>query len=348
MVLPNYNHGPYVGRALDALLAQDVLPDEVIVIDDASHDSSASIIREYSEKHPRIHSIFNSENRGVVAALRQGLGLARGTYVYFAAADDWVAPGFFARSLKLLDQYRQADMACADAILVDGHTGEFSGHRPIIRPSFHLGFVDPAAALRLLARTDNWIWTGSALFRTAAVLAAGGLDPDLRSFADGFLARKIALTSGFCYTPQVGLYCSLFSTGFSHALLLDRDQGRELAEIAIKKISDDPSFPAWYPSVFRRRCHFAVARLALEGYPRHNELLLEMGSRSPLERRVLGLAIGLPTRRLAHTAALFLLWRRWRPHSLVRLAMTALQRFFEGRPEEAAQLRTSLGREDDR
>ena len=348
VVLPNYNHGTYVGRALDALLTQDVLPDEVIVIDDASRDSSASIIRAYSEKHPRIHSIFNSENRGVVEALQQGLRIARGTYVYFAAADDWVAPGFFARSLKLLDEYRQADMACADAILVDGRTGAFRGDRPIIRPSFHTGFVDPGAARRLLARTDNWIWTGSALFRIEAVLAAGGLDPDLRSFADGFLARKIALTSGFCYTPQVGLYCSLFSTGFSHSLLLDRDQARRLGEIAIKKISDDPRFPAWYPAVFRRRWHFAVARLALEGYPRHKALLIEMGSRSSFERRVLGLAIELPMRRLAHTAALFLLWRRWRPHSLVRLAMTALQRFYEGRPEKDAVARISLEQEGGR
>ncbi len=342
VVLPNFNHGAYVARALNALLAQDVLPDEVFVIDDASSDSSATIIREYSEKHPCIHPIFNSENRGVVRALQQGLGVARGTYVYFAAADDWVTPGFFARSLKLLGEHQQADMACADAILVDGRTGEFRGYRPVIRPRFDAGLVDPAAARRLLAKTDNWVWTGSALFRRAAVLAAGGLDPELRSFADGFLARKILLTSGFCYTPKIGLHCSLFSTGFSHSLILDPDQGRTLVEIAIKKMSDDPEFPAWYPAVFRRRWHFAVARLALESYPRHKTLLVEMGSRSPFERGLLGLVIELPIRRLAHTAALFLLWRRWRPHSLVRLAMTALQRLFEGRPEEASQLRTTL------
>jgi glycosyltransferase involved in cell wall biosynthesis len=332
VVLPNFNHGAYIGRALNGLLAQDVLPDEVVVIDDASCDSSAAIIREYSEKHPCIRPIFNAETRGVVPALQQGLRVARGTYVYFAAADDWVTPGFFARSLKLLGEYQQADMVCADAALVDGRTGEFRGYRPVIRPSFHPGFVDPTAARRLLAQTDNWIWTGSTLFRRAAVLAAGGLDPDLRSFADAFLARKIALTSGFCYTPQIALNCSLFSTGFSHSLMLDPDQTRTLLEIAVKKISDDPAFPAWYPAVFRRRWHFGAARLALGSYPRHKTLLVEIGSRSRFERGLLGLAIELPIRRLAHMAALFLLWRRWRPHSLVQLATTALQRFFEGRP----------------
>src|ERR1700732_3541514 len=120
VVLPNFNHGAYIARALNALLAQDVLPDEVVVIDDASRDSSAAIIREYSEKHPCIRPIFNSENRGVVRALQQGLGVARGTYVNFAAADDWVMPGFFARSLKLLGEHQQAQMSCADAVLVDG------------------------------------------------------------------------------------------------------------------------------------------------------------------------------------------------------------------------------------
>ncbi len=106
-------------------------------------------------------------------------------------------------------------------ILVDGHTGEFSGHRPIIEAQLPPRICRSRRRVAVcLQEPTIGSGPGARYFEPQAVLAAGGLDPDLRSFADGFLARKIALTSGFCYTPQVGLSRSLFSTGFSRALLL--------------------------------------------------------------------------------------------------------------------------------
>ena len=45
VILPNYNHGALIPRALSALLGQDLLPIEIIVIDDASTDDSPAIIK---------------------------------------------------------------------------------------------------------------------------------------------------------------------------------------------------------------------------------------------------------------------------------------------------------------
>jgi len=254
------------------------------------------------------------------------LDIARGTYVYFAAADDWVTSDFFARTLQLLREHPRAGLACSDAILVDGYTLQVKGNRPTIRPCFQTGFVSPAAVRRLLKSTDNWIWTGSAIFRRSAILTAGGLDPALKSFADGYLVRKIALTSGFCYAPTVNLYCSLFSESVSQSLVFDPRQSGQLLEIAINKMSRDPAFPAWYPLLFRRRWIFGIARHTLENYPQHKALLLEIAPRSQFQRTLLDLSFTLPNRRIARVATLALLWWLWRPFSLIQLAMTALLR----------------------
>src|SRR5471030_1152802 len=95
VILPNYNHGRYLPRALDALLAQDRPADEIIVVDDGATDDSLDIVSRYAEEYPSIRALKNPKNMGVIVTLTRGLQAARGKYVYFGAADDFVMPGFF-------------------------------------------------------------------------------------------------------------------------------------------------------------------------------------------------------------------------------------------------------------
>src|SRR6516164_1710150 len=88
---------------LGALLGQSRPPDEIIVIDDASTDDSIEAIDVFAAKFSCIRVLRNPTNQGAIAALTRGLQAARGRYVYFAAADDWVMPGFFARAIEALE-----------------------------------------------------------------------------------------------------------------------------------------------------------------------------------------------------------------------------------------------------
>src|ERR1700674_5961017 len=90
VVLPNYNHARLVGRALAALLGQKRVADEIIVIDDGSTDDSVRVIDGIAAGAPAIRVLHNANNIGVIATLQRGLEAARGKYVYFAAADDWI------------------------------------------------------------------------------------------------------------------------------------------------------------------------------------------------------------------------------------------------------------------
>jgi glycosyltransferase involved in cell wall biosynthesis len=324
VVLPNYNHGKFIARALEALLTQEHAADEIIVVDDGSNDDSLDVIGRFAAKAASIRILVNRQNQGVIPALTRGLDAAEGRYVYFAAADDWIMPGFLKLAIEILEANPKLGLFCGEAVLLDGCSHAPFGIRPAVRPLSHGGAVTPEAACRLLKRTDNWILTGSSVFRRDAVIEAGGFDPRLGSFADGFLARKIALSCGFYYAPRVVASWVIFSDSVSRRTALDPAQARHALEAVPERLAADPVFPKWYPHIFQNRWRFATSRLALEAEPIDYSLLSTMGVRTQADRIVLAKICPRLPRKLARLTALAWLWFRLRPTTLTGLIRTAL------------------------
>ena len=92
IVIPLYNKEKYIDRCLESLLAQDVSLSEyeIIIVDDGSTDSSCAIAQNFVEKHVNIH-LFRQLNGGAGAARNRGLEVAKGDYIYFLDADDYIA-----------------------------------------------------------------------------------------------------------------------------------------------------------------------------------------------------------------------------------------------------------------
>src|ERR1700730_1848833 len=134
VVLPNYNHAQYLARAIDAIAGQDRPPDEIIVIDDASTDDSRDVLANCQSRHSNLIILVNEPNHGALFALQRGLELAKGRYIYFAAADDQVLPGFFSQAIHTLEAAPTLALFCAETILLDGATGRRIGIRPVVRP----------------------------------------------------------------------------------------------------------------------------------------------------------------------------------------------------------------------
>lgn len=86
--MPAYNAATYLPDAMQSVLDQSYDNWELVVVDDASTDSSLQIAREFAEKDPRIRVFPQSENGGVTAARNKALQMAGGDYMAFLDADD--------------------------------------------------------------------------------------------------------------------------------------------------------------------------------------------------------------------------------------------------------------------
>ena len=91
IIVPVYNVERYLGRCLESLLRQDLMPDtyEIILVDDGSTDGSGLLCDEAARKEGNVRVIHQS-NQGLSAARNTGTLAAQGTYVLFVDSDDWI------------------------------------------------------------------------------------------------------------------------------------------------------------------------------------------------------------------------------------------------------------------
>ena len=93
VIVPIYNASDYLRPALDSILSGTLEDIEIICVDDGSTDSSLDIVKEYLEKDSRVR-IITETNAGPAHARNNGLKRARGEYVAFLDADDFLEPTF--------------------------------------------------------------------------------------------------------------------------------------------------------------------------------------------------------------------------------------------------------------
>lgn len=330
VILPNYNHGRYLKRAIDALLTQDFPPDEILVVDDGSTDDSVTILEKITLASPRVRVLRNERNKGLIPAQRQALAAARGKYIFLAAADDWVLPGFFSLAIKTLESCPQAGLFTGDSILIDGLSDRFLGVRPIVMPSFRASYILPSRVQAMLARSDNWILTGASLIRANALLAGGGLDKGLGTFADGYLTRKIALARGYCYAPNPVLCISMFATSASGAVALDPVRTTALRNLALQKIAADPTFPEWYAARLAARWRYSVVRMALSQGQTNLSVITSLGELSRLDRSIVATIFAVSKGHLGRLGAIAWLFLRFRPYRLRDVTAAFLFRMLIG------------------
>lgn len=178
-VVPCYNYGSYLPRALATILAQPDVDVDVIVIDDASPDGSASVARALAAGDDRVRAILHERNRGHIATYNEGLEQATGEYVLLMSADDGLAPGALGRATALLE--------------AEPSLGFAYGH-PVV-------FVDgmPSTSSRLRSWTvwsgeewierrcregENCIHNPEVVLRTSVQHAIGGYDAELPHSGD--------------------------------------------------------------------------------------------------------------------------------------------------------------------
>lgn len=174
VIVPNFNHAPYLEARLDSIFRQTYTDYEVILLDDASTDGSRDILERYARR-PRVsHLVVNPQNTGnPFHQWFKGIGLARGRYVWLAESDDVAHPDFLARTVACLDACPQAAYAYTGSVLIDpeGHPLPFDSDRwrkeRFRRQAWH-AFDGTAYALHNLYWRSYVANASSALFRRAS------------------------------------------------------------------------------------------------------------------------------------------------------------------------------------
>ena len=117
IVIPYHNADPWIGAMLDSLLDQDLSRDdyEIVVVDDGSTEEPVTLHR-YADAYANIR-VQRQENAGVAVARNTGLGLAKGEWIWFCDADDYVEPHVLGRLLSIAEE-RQLEMLWFDAVYV--------------------------------------------------------------------------------------------------------------------------------------------------------------------------------------------------------------------------------------
>ena len=89
VIIPVYNAENTIPETLDSVLGQSLKEIEVICVDDGSKDGSVNVIREYVARDPRV-SLICQQNRFAGTARNAGIAAAKGEYLFFLDADDYV------------------------------------------------------------------------------------------------------------------------------------------------------------------------------------------------------------------------------------------------------------------
>lgn len=192
ILIPCYNAKQWVSQAVESALAQTWPVKEVIVVDDGSQDGSLDAIKKFGE---RIRW-ETGPNRGGNTARNRLLELARGEWLQYLDADDYLLSEKVANQMEFLAHSPGADVVFGPVVLE--HCLEKSMRREV------LSIPEPHDPWILLAR---WYLpqTGGPLWRRQALLDVGGWKADQPCCQEHELYLRLLMAGKkFAYCPQHG------------------------------------------------------------------------------------------------------------------------------------------------
>jgi protein involved in polysaccharide export with SLBB domain/GT2 family glycosyltransferase len=192
VVIPAFNAEPYIADCVDSVLCQTEADLEVIVVDDGSTDSTATIVRSYAD--PRVR-LVQRVNGGLATARNTGIAAASGQLIAFLDADDRWLPTKLAHHRAALEADPGAGISYDWSAFIDA-----SGQRTGL--SMTQARVEITCDALLL---KNYLGNGStSVVRRSVLETAGGFDEALKRFVDHELWVRLACTGQrFCLIPEV-------------------------------------------------------------------------------------------------------------------------------------------------
>lgn len=173
VVIPCYNARRWIGATLRSVLAQELPPAEVVVVDDGSRDGSAEQVE---RDFPQVR-VVRQANAGVAAARNRGVREARGDWVAFIDADDIWRPAKLRRQCEALRAEPAAELCYSAWEVWPSETPEPPPELLRAAPAAQPG---PRGWVYCDLLLDCAVWTSTTLMRRSLFTDLGGFDESLR------------------------------------------------------------------------------------------------------------------------------------------------------------------------
>ena len=238
IIIVSYNTADLTVACLESVFASRQVSYEVFVVDNASQDGSAGIVR---EKFPQVGLVANEANRGFGAANNQALRECRGRYVIFLNPDTTVEPDSFFRMAAYMEAHPEVGLAGPRVINPDGTRQDSASDR---YPGHRYGASD----LGVLPGSIACVLGACQIASASLLREIGGFDEDFFPFgADQDICLRIRKRG--------------FEIGFiDDAVIMHHggqsERGTLPAEVVRKKIRAELLFyrKHYHPETVRRLC----------------------------------------------------------------------------------------------
>lgn len=175
VLMPAYNHAPYVRAAVESVLGQTYGNLELIAIDDASSDATWVVLQSFEDERFRLYR--HDANQGAPATLNEAMGLARGEFIAIINSDDVFAANRIDRLLAEAVASGERDVFAFTDVDFIGPAGE-----PANEHSRAIAYRDLRAACDALTR-DVWFLAGNPAITTSNFFFSRALANEVGDFA---------------------------------------------------------------------------------------------------------------------------------------------------------------------
>ncbi|WP_199524650.1 glycosyltransferase family 2 protein [Pseudoalteromonas sp. bablab_jr011] len=220
IIIPAYNAEKYITRAVDSVINQSFIDFEVVIINDGSKDKTLEVINNSYHAHENV-TIVDKINEGVSSARNSGLNIAKGEYIVFLDADDWVENGYLDYLKKVIE-----NQACDGIVL--GYIQDFGSNFKLVQNFKNEKIIDSTEYSNLFINgaISNNPW--DKVFKRECYFKNNIFFPDGISMGeDSVVSAKLGFNSQ-----------SIYISKSSYVHYMQDTNGVTTKDLSIKNISD--------------------------------------------------------------------------------------------------------------
>jgi glycosyltransferase involved in cell wall biosynthesis len=205
VIVPSFNHRPYLPERMESILNQTRQDFELILLDDASQDGSAEYLETFLDR-PGVRFVRNSQNSGSpFAQWNRGLQEAKGDLIWIAESDDIACPQFLEVVAGILDQDESIGLAFCRSNRIDEEGMTISAGSPALgdrsgKDNFRAAQGD--AVSEYLYLNNSIVSASAVVFRRRIYEAVGMAETSFRLVGDWMQWCKILTVSDLYYVAQ--------------------------------------------------------------------------------------------------------------------------------------------------